>query len=477
MVREIYGGSKLRDFVEGFMEPIPDSNVGAASSKVSELSNGQYEQTFISPPLTLSNGFIANKWLPIDWPRGHIAIKAFAAEVVKAGPRGEVPPPTACCGGDPYVASRDEVFMHHWTVNKWQLPASLFKDLVNAGGLDYHLTLREKAGYIEFLAGAGLNSGANGPCWDSNLHLYFGIGNEVRSLTSEGKFPYEFPDPYGVIFDSEYMRKHGEFMVLNTHLIDLRNARDKRACSECKCSELGSRGFLNITEGGLSCCHSTSYGGGKCHLKPGAEVTNQTYFIRYTVRWHAYDPASTLPLEVMTFDATDNNTKWGDLPFISGGFPESHSAMKQDPMSLSRVNDGRSGDFDGKRACHVEWYVPPCKSGESCVTTIRNSWQLPYPLQVVFLRNHFHAGGINMTTWSNGWSCTGNSSYDSHGDLVEISTCAAGDHPSDFAPQIIPRGSELFVESTYQKDAHPHYGVMSMSFIYAHIPAEEDILV
>merc|ERR1712232_1124777 len=182
-----------------------------------------------------------------------------------------------------------------------------------------------------------------------------------------GKFPYEFPEPYGVEFDSEKMRKHGEFMVLNTHLIDLREINDKRACTECKCSELGSHGFLSVTEGGLSCCHSTYYDGGKCKLKPGlanATMTKQTYYIRYTIRWRPFTAGTTLPLEVITFDATDNNTKWGDLPFIPGGFKESHDTLNNDATSVARVFDGRSGDFDGKRACHIEWFVPACKAGD-----------------------------------------------------------------------------------------------------------------
>lgn len=266
-------------------------------------------------------------------------------------------------------------------------------------------------------------------------------------------------------------------MVLNTHLIDLRSVRDKRACSECKCSELGSKGFLNITEGGLSCCHSTFYDGGKCHLKPQTTMGNQTYYIRYTIRWKDYSSATTLPLEVITFDATDNNTKWGDLPFIPGGFPESHSVMKSDPVSLARVNDGRSGDFDGKRACHIEWYVPPCSSGSDCIIKIRNSWHLPYPVQVVFLRNHFHAGGINMTTWTDGWSCTGHSTYDKSANLVEISTCAANSSQESIGIQTIPRGAEVFVESVYQQDHLPHYGVMSMSFVYVHVPVRQDLIV
>jgi hypothetical protein len=356
----------------------------------------------------------------------------------------------------------------------------MFKTIVKQGGLDYHLTLREKVGYVEFLAGAGLNEGANGPCWDSNLHLYFGIGNEVRTKTAEGKFPYEFPEPYAVEFDSEKMRKKGEFMVLNTHLIDLRGVNDRRACSECKCAELGSHGFLPITTGGLTCCHSTFYDGGKCKLQQDTSdtaLTNATYYIRYTIRWRAFSAATTLPLEVITFDATDNNTHWGDLPFISGGFPETHDTLNNDTTSLARVYDGRSGDFDGKRACHIEWYVPSCKGGgDDCVIRIKNSWVVPYSMEIIFLRNHYHAGGINMTTSvkDSTFSCTGHSSYDnSTGDLVDITTCA---YDKSNGITRIEKGATVYAESVYQQDDLPHYGVMSMSFVYAHIPSNQQYL-
>jgi len=473
MVREIYGGSKLREFAHMFMDPLPDRVIGTAAGHVNTLADGTLEQTFISPPMTLLNGHIVNKWLPIDWPQGHIAVKAFSAEVAKAGPNGEIPPTEACCGG-PLTATRKEVFMHHWTVNKWELPVSLFTEIVNAGGLDYHLTLREKTGYIEFLAGAGLQSGANGPCWDSNLHLYFGIGNEVRTLTKEGKYAYVFPEPYGVEFNAVEMRQKGEFMVLNTHLIDIRNVSNKRACSECKCSELGSKGFLNVTEGGLTCCHSTFLDGGKCKMKPDAPMTNQTYYIRYTLKWRPFNPATTLPLEVITFDATDNNTKWGDLPFIPGGFPEEHAMQKSDPASLAIVNDGRSGDFDGKRACHIEWYVPPCKAGTDCVQKIQNSWTLPYPIHIVFVRNHMHAGGINATTYAPGLKCTGYPTYDEDDNLIDLTTCT---NPMSDGVTRLSRGENVNLEMFYKQDHLPHYGVMGMSFVYAYVPRDQDMHV
>jgi len=375
-------------------------------------------------------------------------------------------------------ASREDVYMHHWTVNKWQLPAPIFNHIVKEGGLDYELTEHKVIGPLEFLAGAGLNSGANGPCWDSSLHLYFGIGNDVRSFTSEGKFPYEFPGPYGVEFDADHMRKAGEFMVLNTHLIDTRGVRDFRACSECKCSELGSHGahgWENITTGGLSCCHSTAYDGGQCKLLPDTKASNATYSIRYTLKWQEFKEGVTLPLEVISFDATDNNTQWADLPRIQGGFKESHLAMKNDPTTLARVNDGRSGDFNGERACHIEWYVPPCQKGDDCMISIRNSWELPWPIDIVFLRNHFHAGGINMTTSAGDYKCTGKGIYDGNGELTDITTCSAG----GAGPIRVQAGERLYVDSLYQQDDSPHYGVMSMSFVYAHIPPpqQKDVLV
>lgn len=483
LLRELYGGSLLRKFFHWLLdEPLPDKMIGAAKSPVKHLPNGQMEQTFIGPPITLINGHIGNKWLPIDWPQGHIAVQAFSADVVKAGLRGEVPDPEPCCGGK-YVASRDEVFMHHWTVNKWQLPSKLFKSIVAAGGLEYHLSLSENPWVVltEFLGGAGLNEGANGPCYDANLHLYFGIGNEVRSKTKEGKDEYEFPDPYGIEFDGETMRNNGEFMVLNTHLIDIRDVRNKRACTECQCSELGTHGFLNTSyEGGLSCCHSTTLDGGKCPLDAYKRETNATYYTRYTVRWRNFSSAIK-PLEVIAFDATDNNTKWGDWPTIPGGFEENHSALISDPVSESIVNDGRSGDYHGMSGCHIEYYVPAKNSSSKKLFTLRNSWQVPFPIEVVFLRNHFHAPGLNMTSFWGGIEsqrCIGQSTYDENNNLVDISpctyTCETSKQPTGKCDNLIRRGERLYTEAVYDQDDLPHYGVMAMAFVYAYVPREQD---
>jgi len=235
--------------------------------------------------------------------------------------------------------------------------------------------------------------------------------------------------------------------------------------------------FSNLTEGGLNCCHSTYYDGGKCPLgSSNSQVeSNQTYYIRYTLKWVDFNPATTLPLEVISFDATDNNTKWGDFANWQGGFAQSHAAMREDPTSVARIEDIRSGDFNHLWSCHIEWYVPACKPGEDCILTLKNSWEVPWPMHVVFLRNHFHAGGINMTTYTKDFRCVGNSTYDDQKNLVDISTCAVGGASNGVVQ--VPAGEKLYVESVYQQDSLPHYGVMSMSFVYAYIPRQNEVQV
>merc|ERR1719456_186822 len=101
---------------------------------------------------------------------------------------------------------------------------------------------------------------------------------------------------------------------------------------------------------------------------------------------------------------------------------------------------------------------------------MHNSWVLPYPIEIVFIRNHFHAGGLNMTTKTDRSDiCTGRGSYDKDHFLIDISTCTAGS-PSLPAPFRVAKGETLSVETVYSQDQLPHYGVMAMSFVYAHVP-------
>merc|ERR1711918_42488 len=98
-------------------------------------------------------------------------------------------------------------------------------------------------------------------------------------------------------------------------------------------------------------------------------------------------------------------------------------------------------------------------------------------MHIVFLRNHFHAGGVNMTTYTDGYRCIGNSTYDDNGSIVDISACGFKQKNDSAESLQLQRGQKLYVESVYKQDDLPHYGVMSMSFVYAHIPRTTSVLV
>lgn len=410
----------------------------------------------------------------MGWPKGHIAIKSFAADVLQDSPDGKAPTPEPCCGGE-HWASRKDVFMHHWTVNKWQLPASLFQALVKSGGRDYNLESSWTDAIQTWLADAGNNAGANGPCRNAELHLYFGIGNEVRGKPLHLNHSYEFPDPYGLEFDGVKMSKLGQFMMLNLHLIDIRNVTDVRRCAECDCSYLNVSPFSGTHPtyiGGLACCHSTSDDAGSCPLIKGAPAPkNQTYYMRYTVQWRDFDPETTKPLEVITFDATDNNTQWSDLSWLPWSSQQKHTSFHADAIAASTISSGKSGEFLGINACHVEYYVPPCAMSDTCIHKMPNSWTLPYPVEIVFVRSHFHSGGVNMTLRAQSQHiCTSIGTYDSeHPFLIDASGCKAGTSVLP-APVRIERGGQIFAEAVYKQDSKPHFGVMAMSFVYAHVP-------
>lgn len=468
LLRDIMGGGPARDFLHHwFLGGTPNVTRGLVGP-IKQLSNGLKEQTFLSPPMRLGNGEIANKYMPTVWPEGHISVQAFTADLVKGLPDGSPPPLTPCCEGG-HSASRTEAFLHHWTVNKWQLPEFMYKKIVEEGGVNYGLN---GEGWDSVFADAGLNTGANGPCWDATLHTYFGIGNEVRGSPKKNggteEEAYEFPEPYGVVFDADYMRKSGQFMLLNNHIIDLRNVSDARGCSECECNVTGVSPWDPRYLGGIECCHSSDFDGGKCSLQPGIEKSNITYYIRYTLKFKDYDD-SVLPLNVMTLEITDNNTEWSDLRATPGAYPESHAALKNDTEFNSLIVNGKAGIFGGYSTCHVEYYVPPCDPDkESCMHKVHNSWEIPFPMNIVFVRNHLHNGGVNMSTWSKqGNLCTGLTSYDENGWLSDISTCKLGT-PKLPAPVHIDQGDRITISALYKQDRKPHFGVMGFSVVYAH---------
>jgi hypothetical protein len=445
--------------------------------------DGLKEQTFVSSPLNLKPGEVVNNYVPVNWPEGKIHIKSYSGDIVKLAPNQSL---EVGANGLPNVvpASREEVYLHHWTLNKWQMGKEQYDEFVQKG-----------RDFKQPGPDAGQTHGGNGPCGMILLHFLFGAGNEVRGPPPSGaNATYSFPDPYGLETDSEEMHDNGILMLFNAHLIDIRGVADRRGCCECNCEVTGVTWKENYT-GGLECCHSTLLDGGHCPTEAAEEA--QSYFVQYTITWRdaddeVYRNAPFKPLNAMILDQSDDGEQWYDPVPFPGTAKQSHDLLHNDPTSMASLTGLHSGmrNEDGHvkihidaglfpkphikpeltfdtHGCHVEYYVPECKKGDACVHRFRNDWKIPYDMEIVSVHSHVHNAAINMTTSILGGEdiCTGLPTYE--GDfLVETSKCSLGHGFSE--PVLVKKDQHLKVETFYQQDQQPHYGVMGYSMIYSH---------
>merc|ERR1712032_194292 len=195
---------------------------------------------------------------------------------------------------------------------------------------------------------------------------------------------------------------------------------------ECECNVTGvHHGGANYT-GGLECCHSTWKDGGRCPSIASAET--ESYFVKYTLTWRDADDAvyaneAFKPLNTITLYQSDNGDRWYDPVPLPGTSQQSHDALHNDPVSMASL-DGKHSGMQGEdghvkihfdiglkpkphitpkiemdpHGCHVEYYVPECSPDESCVHQFRNSWKIPYDMEIVAVHSHFHNAALNMTT-------------------------------------------------------------------------------
>nr|GMD37394.1 uncharacterized protein LOC109163135 [Ipomoea batatas] len=127
------------------------------SLRIDEDENGVKVETLLSPRFELEPGSVSNKfYYGIDFPKGHIGVRGFDAEVVDE--EGNSIP-------------LHETYLHHWVVGKLMIPKG-----VEA----------EKDHYNE-TATLVYNSGV---C--AELPQYFGLGSETRKTDTR------VPDPYGI---------------------------------------------------------------------------------------------------------------------------------------------------------------------------------------------------------------------------------------------------------------------------------------
>ncbi|XP_010457823.1 PREDICTED: uncharacterized protein LOC104739234 [Camelina sativa] len=367
---------------------------------------------FLSPKLVMSLGSVSDPYLfDIDFPRGHIGLKSFDAEVVDEA-------------GKPVPLH--ETYLHHWAVQPYyvrkgsKLPQREMFANHGFSQQDPQTNLDSRSSDIILVKNGGL-------CRSSVLRHYFGLGSETRKTSTY------VPDPYAVEIDNPEERPDGyEFKwLLNIHAIDTRCVEDKTGCTECHCdlynvtvNEYG-RALRPGYKGGLHCCYDKT----QCRVKSGFGngEKQRNLYLKYTVKWVDWD-YTVLPATIYILDVTDSQ----------------------------------------EHICHVEYDVEPCKTnGDGCIDVKKNSFMMPFNGYIVYGVAHQHAGGVGAALYrENGEGiCTSMAKYgngvepgNEAGYIVGMTSC----YPA--APVKVSYGETLTLEVNYSS-AVGHTGVMGLFYI------------
>ncbi|KAJ4887794.1 hypothetical protein Rs2_27542 [Raphanus sativus] len=370
--------------------------------------------SFLSPKQVMTPGSVTDPHLfDIDFPRGHIGIKGFDAEVVDED-------------GNPVPLH--ETYLHHWVVHPYYVRKGF-----NLSQLDLDLPRNDLLGsspdYIPI---------RNGGLCGNRVRHYFGLGSETRKTSTY------VPDPYAIEIGNPEETPDGyEFKwLLNIHAIDTRGVVDKQGCTECRCD------LYNVTvdeygralepgyKGGLYCCYDKT----QCLVRKGFEDGDKTrtLYLKYIVRWVDWDSSVLLPAKVYILDVTDS---W-------------------------EPSEGSTGDIQ-EHFCHVEYDVEPCTtSGDGCVDVRTKSLMIPFNGYIVYGVAHQHAGGLgaalyradgegicsSMPKYGNGHEPGNEAGY-----IVGMSSC----YPK---PVKVTYGETLTLEFNYS-NVVGHTGVMGLFYI------------
>ncbi|XP_020523033.1 uncharacterized protein LOC18434518 [Amborella trichopoda] len=360
---------------------------------------------FLSPKFILGHGHVQNKfYLNVDFPKGHIALKEFDAEVIdEAG--NSIP--------------LHETYLHHWVVMRYYgLLKNVSKDPESETELKSFIWVR------------------NGGVCQETLGQYFGLGSETRHTRTS------IPDPYGIEVGNPTLIPEGyeERWLLNIHAIDTRGVEDRAGCTECRCD------LYNVTKdgrgkpirdnykGGLRCC----YHGTKCKLKDGFNgLGARGLYLKYTVKWVEWDN-SIVPVKIYIFDVTDTGERI--------------------------ANSTRTNERIG---CQVEYDVQSCGSPK-CGDDRKTSIVIPHGGDVIYGVAHQHSGGVGSTLFGQDGRviCNSMPTYgkgeeagNEAGYIVGMSTC----YPEPGSVKV-KDGETLTLESRYS-GATMHTGVMGLFYI------------
>ncbi|KAK9684372.1 hypothetical protein RND81_10G205700 [Saponaria officinalis] len=355
-----------------------------------------------SPEFIMQPGSVVNRfYFNIDFPRNHIGIKSFNAEVVNEA--GEAVP-------------LHNTYLHHWVVARYYLRVGNQDDKLN----------QSHSVYVR-------NSGV---C--QNLGQYFGLGSETRRTITH------VPDPYAIEVGNpaEIPEGYEERWMLNVHAIDTRNVVDKLGCTECRCS------LYNVTideygrpirpdyEGGLYCCYDRA----QCRVKKGLEHSPRRLYLRYTVNWFDWDK-SLLPVRIYIFDVTDS---WTISEDSTGVKHQCKVEYEVEPCKPSVVSNDKC--VDSKR---LSFHMP---QGGYLIYGVAH--QHSGGVGSALYRKDGRVVCASMPIYGNG-KVAGNEA----GYIVGMSTC----YPKP-GSLMIHDGEALVLESNYSS-FQKHTGVMGLFYI------------
>eukprot|EP00257_Ricinus_communis_P001061 XP_002511074.2 uncharacterized protein LOC8275475 isoform X2 [Ricinus communis] len=378
-------------------------------SSLCHLENGSKIKTatFLSPNFVLGPGSVENRWYyNIDFPRGHIFIKSFNAEIIDEA-------------GNPIPLY--ETYIHHWVVSRYY-------QRTNA-------SVAENSRRPDRIP-----AGNSGICQAHVLGQYFGLGSETRKTDTH------VPDPYGIEIGNpaEIPQGYEERWVLNIHAIDTRGVQDRLGCTECKCD------LYNVTvdeygdplrpeyKGGLLCCYDRT----QCKVKQGFQGARRSLYLRYTVKWVDWD-STIIPVKIFIFDVTDTGKR---LNGSSGISPQNGCQIEYEVKSCNAAGVAVDG----------------------CTDVKRTSLTMPTGGYVIYGVAHQHTGGTSSTLYGQDGRviCTslpiygeGKEAGNEAGYIVGMSTC----YPKPGSVKIAD-GENLTLESNYSS-TQTHTGVMGLFYI------------
>ncbi|XP_052481450.1 uncharacterized protein LOC105764847 isoform X1 [Gossypium raimondii] len=383
--------------------------------------NKIHTAVFLSPKFVLGPGSVENRfYFNVDFPKGHIALKSFDAEVIDET-------------GNPVPLH--ETYLHHWVVVRYYVrkgvEISKLDDLKKVNRSDY------------------ISGGNSGICQNGILSQFFGLGSETRKTSTH------IPDPYGIEVGNPAEVPSGfeEQWMLNVHAIDTRGAEDKLGCTECRCDlynvtddEYG-RPLRPYYKGGLLCCYDRT----QCKVKHGFEAVRRTLYLRYTVKWIDMD-RFVLPVKIYIFDITDS---W-----------------KRTPSST---------EINAEHKCKIEYDIESCDAtglgNDGCIDTKRISLDVPFGGYLIYGVAHQHSGGTGSALYR---ECLFDFGDFEDGQLMcsSLPTYGKGEEPGNEAGYIvgmttcypkpgtveISEGETLILEFNYSRIRH-HTGVMGLFYI------------